>query len=180
MGDKRWNTLHYSDVIMGAIASQIISLVIVYSTVYTDADPRKHQSSASLASVWGIHWGSVNFPHKWPVTRKMFPFDDVIMIIWYSICHKTCITVCLCSYIINFKWSLWLFNHIFRVDTFAFGQPCDYDWVSASRLSNFIPHLIMDMIAYPCWDLSSSMLVKGALSVNIRPSSAMQTREPIL
>ena len=41
---------------------------------------RKHQSSASLAFVREIHRGPVNFPHKWPVTRKMFPFDDVIMI----------------------------------------------------------------------------------------------------
>ena len=70
---------HYGDVIMGAIASQITSLTIVYSTVYSDADQRKHQSSASLAFVWGIHRGPVNSPHKWPVTRKMFPFDDVIM-----------------------------------------------------------------------------------------------------
>ena len=65
---------------MGAIASQITSLTIVYSTVYSDADQRKHQSSASLAFVWGIHRGPVNSPHKWPVTRKMFPFDDVIML----------------------------------------------------------------------------------------------------
>ena len=65
---------------MGAIASQITSLTIVYSTVYSDADQRKHHSSASLAFVWGIHRGPVNSPHKWPVTRKMFPFDDVIMI----------------------------------------------------------------------------------------------------
>ena len=72
--------MHYSDVIMGTIASQITSPVIVYSTVYSDADQRKHQSSASLAFVWGIHRGPVNSPHKWPVTRKMFPFDDVIMI----------------------------------------------------------------------------------------------------
>ena len=71
---------HYSDVIMGAIASQITSLIIVYSTVYSDADRRKRQSSASLAFVWGIHMGPVNSLHKWPVTRKMFPFDDVIMI----------------------------------------------------------------------------------------------------
>ena len=71
---------HYSDVVMGAIASQITSLTIVYSIVYSDADHRKHQSSASLAFVRGIHWGPVNSPHKWPVTRKMFPFDDVIMI----------------------------------------------------------------------------------------------------
>ena len=40
---------------------------------------RKHQSSASLAFVWGIHQWPVNSPHKWSVTRKMFPFDDVIM-----------------------------------------------------------------------------------------------------
>ena len=64
---------------MGEIASQITILTIVYSTVYSDADQRKHQSSASLAFVRGIHRGLVNSPHKWPVTRKMFPFDDVIM-----------------------------------------------------------------------------------------------------
>ena len=64
---------------MGAIASQITSLTIVYSSVYSDADQRKHQSSASLAFVRGIHRGPVNSPHNWPVTRKMFPLDDVIM-----------------------------------------------------------------------------------------------------
>ena len=70
---------YYNDVIMGMMASQITSLTIVYSTVYSSADQRKHQSSASLAFVRGIHRGPVNSLHKWPVTRKMFPFDDVIM-----------------------------------------------------------------------------------------------------
>ena len=55
------------------------SLTIVYATVYSDADQSKHQTSASLAFVRGIHRGPVNSPHKGPVTRKMFPFDDVIM-----------------------------------------------------------------------------------------------------
>ena len=64
---------------MGTIVSQITSPTTVYSVVYSDADQRKHQSSASLAFVRGIHRGPVNSPHKWPVTRKMFPFDDVIM-----------------------------------------------------------------------------------------------------
>ena len=64
---------------MGKIASQITSLTIVYSTVYSDADQRKYQSSASLNIVRGIHRRPMNSPHKWPVTRKMFPFDDVIM-----------------------------------------------------------------------------------------------------
>ena len=47
--------IHYGDVIMTTIASQITSLSVVYSIVYSDADQRKHQSSASLAFVWGIH-----------------------------------------------------------------------------------------------------------------------------
>ena len=71
--------VHYNDVIMGTMASHVTSLTIVYTTVNSGADQRKHQSSASLAFVWGIHWWPVNSPHKGPVTRKMFPFDDVIM-----------------------------------------------------------------------------------------------------
>ena len=70
---------HYDDVIMTMLASQITSLTVVYSIVYSGVNQRKHQSSASLAFVREIHRGPVNFPHKWPVTRNMFPFDDVIM-----------------------------------------------------------------------------------------------------
>ena len=48
-------------------------------------DQRKHlrhwwKSSASLAFVRGINRWPVNSPHKGPVTRKMLPFDDVIML----------------------------------------------------------------------------------------------------
>ena len=64
---------------MGTVASQITSLSIVYSTVYSGAYQRKHQSSASLAFVRGFHRCPVNSPHKWPLTRKMFLFDDIIM-----------------------------------------------------------------------------------------------------
>ena len=71
---------------MGAMASRITSLTIVYSTVYSDADQREHQSSASLALLRETHRWPVTSPHKWPVTRKMFPFDDVIMC-----CHYCCI-----------------------------------------------------------------------------------------
>ena len=41
---------------------------------------KKHQSSALLAFVRGIDWWPVRSPHKGPVTRKIFPFHDVIMI----------------------------------------------------------------------------------------------------
>ena len=70
---------HYSDVMMSTMASDITSLTSVYSTDYSGADQRKHQSSASLAFVRGIHRWPVNSRHKWLVTRKMFPFDDVTM-----------------------------------------------------------------------------------------------------
>ena len=72
--------LHYSDVIMSAMASQITGVSIVYSTECSSADQRKHQNSPSLAFVRGIHRWPANSPHKGPVTRKMFPFDDVITI----------------------------------------------------------------------------------------------------
>ena len=85
----RWDHLnithvskHYNDVIMSAMASQITSLTTVYLIVYSVADQRKHQSSASLAFVRGIHRWPMNSPHKGPVTRKMFSFDDVIMIVF--------------------------------------------------------------------------------------------------
>ena len=66
---------------MGVMASQITSLTNVYSTVCSGAYQRKYESSASLAFVRGLHRGPVNSPHKWPVIRKMFPFDDVIMLL---------------------------------------------------------------------------------------------------
>ena len=73
---------HCNDVIMSAMASQITNHAIVNSTVYSRTDQGKYQSSASLAFVRGIHRSPVNSPHKWPVTRKMIQFDDVMM------CHS--------------------------------------------------------------------------------------------
>ena len=70
---------------MSAMASQIFGVSIVYSTVCSGADQRKHQSSVSLAFVWRIHRQLVNSPQKEPATRKMFPFDDVIMCIYQNI-----------------------------------------------------------------------------------------------
>ena len=83
---QRWvlrhtSHIHYNDAIMGAIASQITCPAIVYSIVYSDADQRKHPSPASLALC--------ESPHKWPVTRKMFPFNDVIVVFECNIIWKT-------------------------------------------------------------------------------------------
>ena len=81
------NSSHYSDVIMSVMASQITSVSIVCTTVCSGADQRKHQSSASQAFVRGIHRWPVNSAYKGQVTRKVFPFDDVIM--WRSVTHRS-------------------------------------------------------------------------------------------
>ena len=70
---------HYNHVTMTAMASQITGVSSVCSTLGSAMDQRRHQSSASLAFVRGIHPWLVNFPHKRPVTRKMFPLDDIFM-----------------------------------------------------------------------------------------------------
>ena len=89
---------HYCDVIMGAMASQITSLTIVYSTVYSGTDQRKHQSSTSLAFVRGIHRRPVNSLHKWPVARKMFPFENVMKLNFFFVKLQ-----------LNNKWSVSIF-----------------------------------------------------------------------
>ena len=106
--------LHHNDVIMSTMASQITSRTIVYSTAYSGAVQRKHQSSTSLAFVWGIHRWPVNSPHKVPVKRKMFPFDDVIMVgtrvgssVRPSFYPRFCIT------------SNWLRLYLFKIITFV-------------------------------------------------------------
>ena len=129
---------HYNDVIMTTMASQITSLTVVYSTVYSHADQRKHQSSASLAFVWGIHRGPVNSPHKGPVMRKMFPFDDVIMACLHEFSQTT----------IEFQWRFsqdWGYFHskrghwtLFRYVNIKLGEigPREPDGLSACWESN--------------------------------------------
>ena len=73
---------HYSDIIMCAMVSQVTSVSIVCSTVCSGVDQRKHQSSASLAFVWGIHRWPVNSPHKGPVTRKCF---HLMTSLWFCV-----------------------------------------------------------------------------------------------
>ena len=72
MGTHNLFRLHYDDVIMGGMVSQITSLTIVYSIVYSSTDQRKHQSSASLAFVWGIHRDRWIPPTKGQLRGKCF------------------------------------------------------------------------------------------------------------
>ena len=100
--------IHYSDVIMSTMVSQITSLASVYLTVHSGRDQRKHQSYSSLAFVRIIHRRPVNSPHKWSVTRKVFPFHDVIMkyLVEYTIWKR------------KRDWTFWplelIFGHCYR------------------------------------------------------------------
>ena len=130
------------------LASQITSLTVVYSIVYSGVNQRKHQSSASLAFVREIHRGPVNFPHKWPVTRKMFPFDDVIMCTIKCVCPalyrrtqpqlRYYLHVCVgirqfmnCDF---FKW--WI--NIQRNHTWGFYYICIYIYMCLYRLLFYV------------------------------------------
>ena len=114
--------LHYNDIIMNAMVTQITSLTIVYSTVYSGADQRKYQSSASRAFVRGIHRLPVNPPHKWPVTWKMLPFDDITMImhLWYHI-HASHIYHIILEKITGIF--IWIWNNTFLGITAIYTMP---------------------------------------------------------
>ena len=86
-----WDIIkHYSDLIIGAMASQITSVSIIYLTISSAGDQRKHQSSALLAFVRGNPRWTANYPHKGPVTRKMLPLGDVVMILWSHVVRLLC------------------------------------------------------------------------------------------
>ena len=71
-----WLHMWHSDVIMGTMTSQITSLAIVYLTVNSGTD-QKNTKAPRHWPLWEVFAGES--PNKGPVTRKMFPFDDVIM-----------------------------------------------------------------------------------------------------
>ena len=96
---------------MGAMASQITGILIVYSIVCSRADQRKHQSSALLAFVGGIHQGPVNSPHKGPTIGTMFPFDDVIM---WDLCKSLQWGHNGRNGVSNHRYLDCLFNHLFK------------------------------------------------------------------
>ena len=97
---------------MRVMAPQITSLPTVYLAVYSGVYQRKHQSPASLAFARGIHRGPVNSPHKTPVTREMFPFDDVIMIkSILSIIFHTIYRALISAYLFLLWW-LWEYVYV--------------------------------------------------------------------
>ena len=130
---------------MDTVASVITSLTIVCAAVYSGADQKKHQSSAPLVFVRGIHRSPVNCPHKGPVTRKMFPFDDVIMIrVRFRKCTWFRFTLLSCDY--NFvimrlqSVNLMRFPIFFKITLLVWRQ--SYDCPCAGEV------ILKDMVNY--------------------------------
>ena len=73
---------------MSSMASQITSLTIVYSTVNSDADQKNYQTYTRHWLLCGEFTVTGEFPAKWPVTRKMFPFDDYHVIICNGVTYR--------------------------------------------------------------------------------------------
>ena len=155
-------SLHYSDVIMGAMASQITSLTNVYSTVYSGADQRKHQSSASLAFVRAFHRWPMNSPHKGPVTRRMFPFDDVIM----------------CKYLTS--WAMKIAFHSRCVSSLV----SEMKLIQGQSFNTYYPFSFQDVVKHykytrvrllvghdALWHLSATTAQVGRFTVSNRPIS---------
>ena len=113
---------------MGTIASQITSLTIVYSTVNSGADQRKHQRSALLAFVQGIHRGPVNSLHKGPVTRKMFHLMT-------SSCHSSPVMVSMwCLQQLNYVTFMLYIITCSMKDSFIMGP----EWISFIQVVNYL------------------------------------------
>ena len=149
--------IHYSDVMMGAMASQflfmfnkilsefeseseITDVSSVYSIVSAGADQRQHQSSASLAFVRGIHRWSVSSPHIGPATRKMFPLDEVIMTIqnksrWMMLGMSACKWVVGCMYgtygrIVHYKFPIQIYLQTsFKLHVWMSYWEADLTWL---------------------------------------------------
>ena len=115
--------------------------------LYSATDQRKHQSSASLAFVRRIHWWPVNSLHKWPVTRKMFSFDDVIM---YRIFVRGRSPVGGSSHKDTAMWSFPLMTWTSCWTSRLFGDLL----ICNNLISNFNPHYTEYLITDPCWDWS--------------------------
>ena len=91
---------HYNDDIMSAIASQITSITIVYSTVYSGADQRKYSKlCVTDLCVWIIHRWPMNF--KGPVTRKMLQLMTSSYFSWFALGGATLWSYDYCLFINN-------------------------------------------------------------------------------
>ena len=115
----------YGDVIMSAMTSQITGVSIVCLTACPGTDQRTHQTSASVAFLRGIHRWPVDSLRKGQVTRKIFPFDDVI--IWFALGSMIDVVLinALWRYITTYIWAnIGWGNGLLSGGTKSLHEPC--------------------------------------------------------
>ena len=142
---------------MTTMASQITSLTVVYSTVYSDADQRKHQSSASLAIVWGIH------RDRWiPRTKGQLPEN---ISIWWRHHDFARFLQALKK---KKRWTKkWIINkcHLFCITGCADGRALlDYSDIRRPLSFRFVFHLL-DWVAN-----TTHICVKASIIICFRPN----------
>ena len=132
-----YTRVHYSDVIKGAMTSHhphdcLLNRLFRRRTTNT---PKLY---TSLAFVRGIHRWPVNSPHKWPVTRNIFPFDDVIILLLIILILSIPKIVYMCYALpcnaVVVPWSNLPLS--FRVVSLALGQSYDCPSASEAALKN--------------------------------------------
>ena len=154
---------------MSTMASQITSLTIVYSNVYSGTDQRKYQSSASLALVRGIHRWPVSSPHKGPITQKRFPFDDSKMaVISNTVYPMICTWLCMwCFFMVlsivlgDFMWIIYQYSsgflhwhcvHKLTLKDMGRNQPfSNHNEIDHSEINLFVPGMHLDIEAKTKW-----------------------------
>ena len=142
---------HYSDVIMDSMASKITSLTIVYSTVYSGADQRKHWSSASLAFVREIHRWPVNSPLKGQVTRKMLSFDDVIMHLVPRHPDPSFCPMLFCASSVRIRDNVKEFFHLSRMGLTGIFRQSTACWCLQSQKNEFVPNILCNYSSTFSW-----------------------------
>ena len=138
---------------MGAIASLITSLTIVYSTVYSDADQTKHQSSASL--------GTGEFPTQMASNAEMFPFDDVIMSMIkiksiFNFLHIKHIPSFLSLFLLAKIWQVCSFDRLLLAKIW---QVCSFDRLLLAKIFNFGKYVRLTVCYLPKFSILTSMFV---------------------
>ena len=143
---------------MGAMAFHMTSLTIVYSTVYSCADHRTPKLRVSGLCV-DIHQWPMNSPHKWPVTRKIIPCDDVILLQWFLLNDKCAVTLLISMFGNHFP----LLHGIFLWSYDAPRCPLTKQYLTRIRKSNRIRCFIWNVITHPCSDPTPMLVSKIGL-----------------
>ena len=168
---------------MSTMASQITSVTFVYSTDCSGADQINIKALGQWPFMRGIHQWLVNSSPKGPVTRKMFLFDDVIMLFCATISLLKWCTICMGDLSYGFQWIKFpsmLSMHVqswtepfslkncysFNIEPYCF-DVCKYHWCPQTLLAIFLAWVPGYKLTQEAWDIFFHILVLQQLSLSL-------------